>query len=557
MNNGIFGIDLGTTYSCIAYVDEFGKAVTIRNADGEMTTPSVVYFEDTEKQIVGTEAKTSMVMEPENTVAFIKREMGTDFRREIHGVSYSPQEISSKILKKVVGDANAALREQGILKQDEEIKKAVITCPAYFGMAEKDATKNAGIIAGLDVLDIINEPTAAAINYGVVNADQKKNVLVYDLGGGTFDVTIISIGGNSINVVCTGGDPKLGGKDWDNQLKDYLVERWKKEMDTDEDISEDLETLSALMESAEKAKKTLSTKDTAKIIVNHEGERMKAEITREMYDNMTGRLLERTIELTNSCLTEAEKKGISLAQIDEILLVGGSSRMPQVKAMVEKTYGKPTNLFDPDEAVAKGAALYAQDINQYQIIIEALAEKTGKSTEQVEKEAKEGMDLHLAAKRAGVSLGCIPTGGKLDIKNVSSRTYGLVVLNEENQPVVANFVFQNDTLPNTVVKRFPMHGDSWGVSLELYESLSDQEILENYKELATEMTVFHMEFDNLVKKGTPIEIQMTLNNSGLITIEAEETKSHKKARFTFQIKNSLDENEMKNAMLRSSASKVE
>lgn len=557
MNNGIFGIDLGTTYSCIAYVDEFGKAVTIRNADGEMTTPSVVYFEDTEKQIVGTEAKTSMVMEPENTVAFIKREMGTDFRREIHGVSYSPQEISSKILKKVVGDANAALREQGILKQDEEIKKAVITCPAYFGMAEKDATKNAGIIAGLDVLDIINEPTAAAINYGVINADQKKNVLVYDLGGGTFDVTIISIGGNSINVVCTGGDPKLGGKDWDNQLKDYLVERWKKEMDTDEDISEDLETLSALMESAEKAKKTLSTKDTAKIIVNHEGERMKAEITREMYDNMTGRLLERTIELTNSCLTEAEKKGISLAQIDEILLVGGSSRMPQVKAMVEKTYGKPTNLFDPDEAVAKGAALYAQDINQYQIIIEALAEKTGKSTEQVEKEAKEGMDLHLAAKRAGVSLGCIPTGGKLDIKNVSSRTYGLVVLNEENQPVVANFVFQNDTLPNTVVKRFPMHGDSWGVSLELYESLSDQEILENYKELATEMTVFHMEFDNLVKKGTPIEIQMTLNNSGLITIDAEETKSHKKARFTFQIKNSLDENEMKNAMLRSSASKVE
>lgn len=557
MNNGIFGIDLGTTYSCIAYVDEFGKAVTIRNADGEMTTPSVVYFEDTEKQIVGTEAKTSMVMEPENTVAFIKREMGTDFRREIHGVSYSPQEISSKILKKVVGDANAALREQGILKQDEEIKKAVITCPAYFGMAEKDATKNAGIIAGLDVLDIINEPTAAAINYGVINADQKKNVLVYDLGGGTFDVTIISIGGNSINVVCTGGDPKLGGKDWDNQLKDYLVERWKKEMDTDEDISEDLETLSALMESAEKAKKTLSTKDTAKIIVNHEGERMKVEITREMYDNMTGRLLERTIELTNSCLTEAEKKGISLAQIDEILLVGGSSRMPQVKAMVEKTYGKPTNLFDPDEAVAKGAALYAQDINQYQIIIEALAEKTGKSTEQVEKEAKEGMDLHLAAKRAGVSLGCIPTGGKLDIKNVSSRTYGLVVLNEENQPVVANFVFQNDTLPNTVVKRFPMHGDSWGVSLELYESLSDQEILENYKELATEMTVFHMEFDNLVKKGTPIEIQMTLNNSGLITIEAEETKSHKKARFTFQIKNSLDENEMKNAMLRSSTSKVE
>ena len=232
MTNKIFGIDLGTTYSCIAYVDEFGKAVTIRNADGDMTTPSVVYFEDNEKQIVGVEAKTSMIIEPLNTVAFIKREMGTDYRREIHGVQYSPQEISSKILKKVVGDANAALREQGVLGQDESITKVVITCPAYFGMAEKEATKSAGVIAGLEVLDIINEPTAAAINYGVINAGQNKTVMVYDLGGGTFDVTVMTIAGNAINVVCTGGDPQLGGKDWDNTLKDWLVEKWKEENST-------------------------------------------------------------------------------------------------------------------------------------------------------------------------------------------------------------------------------------------------------------------------------------------------------------------------------------
>lgn len=334
MTNKIFGIDLGTTYSCIAYVDEFGKAVTIRNADGDMTTPSVVYFEDNEKQIVGVEAKTSMIIEPLNTVAFIKREMGTDYRREIHGVQYSPQEISSKILKKVVGDANAALREQGVLGQDESITKVVITCPAYFGMAEKEATKSAGVIAGLEVLDIINEPTAAAINYGVINAGQNKTVMVYDLGGGTFDVTVMTIAGNAINVVCTGGDPQLGGKDWDNTLKDWLVEKWKEENDTDEDISEDLETLSSLMESAEKAKKTLTSKESAKIIVNHEGERMKIEISRDEYDALTKRLLDRTIELTDSCIKDAEKKGISLADIDEILLVGGSSRMPQVMKKV-------------------------------------------------------------------------------------------------------------------------------------------------------------------------------------------------------------------------------
>ncbi len=558
MTNKIFGIDLGTTYSCIAYVDEFGKAVTIRNADGDMTTPSVVYFEDNEKQIVGVEAKTSMIIEPLNTVAFIKREMGTDYRREIHGVQYSPQEISSKILKKVVGDANAALREQGVLGQDESITKVVITCPAYFGMAEKEATKSAGVIAGLEVLDIINEPTAAAINYGVINAGQNKTVMVYDLGGGTFDVTVMTIAGNAINVVCTGGDPQLGGKDWDNALKNWLVEKWKEENDTDEDISEDLETLSSLMESAEKAKKTLTSKESAKIIVNHEGERMKIEISRDEYDALTKRLLDRTIELTDSCIKDAEKKGISLADIDEILLVGGSSRMPQVMKKVEEVYGKPTYLFDPDEAVAKGAALYAQNLNGYQIMIDAIAKKTGKSEEQIKKEVDNGKELQSLAQKAGLTLETVNnlSVGKLEISNVSSRTYGIKMIEREKY-VISNFIMQNDDLPKTVTQTaYPYSDNSTAIELAVYESISDKAILPDL-DLATEITSFELKTDKPISRNTRIVINMTFDNAGLLTIDAEEMDHNTKLHATFNVKNSLNDGELRLALARSEKSKVE
>ncbi len=559
MTNKIFGIDLGTTYSCIAYVDEFGKAVTIRNADGDMTTPSVVYFEDNEKQVVGTEAKASMVMEPQNTVAFIKREMGTDYRRDLHGVSYSPQEISAKILMKVVNDANAALKEQGVLAQDENINKAVITCPAYFGMAEKEATKSAGVIAGLDVLDIINEPTAAAINYGSINAGDNKTVMVYDLGGGTFDVTIMTINGNDINVICTGGDPQLGGKDWDNTLKDWLVEKWKEEQGTDEDISEDLETLSSLMEQAEKAKKTLTAKETAKIGITYEGERMKLEISRDEYDALTKRLLDRTIELTDSCLKEAEKKGVTLDKLDEILLVGGSSRMPQVKKRVEEVYHKPTSLHDPDEAVAKGAALYAQNLNGYKIVIDEIAKKTGKSEEQIKQEVDNGGDLQSIAKKAGLSVATVSelNVGQLRISNVSSRTYGIRMIDAQERHYIHNMIMQNDNLPNSVTLHdvHPHRGGS-GVVFAVYESLSDQQELYD-ESLATEITSFELNTDVPMTTNTELVVSMTFDNAGLLTVDAEEMDHHTKLHASFNVKNSLNDKELRIAMARSKNSTVE
>ncbi len=554
--NKVFGIDLGTTYSCVAYVDDFDKASAIKNSEDETTTPSVIYFENEDSQIVGKEAKNYAVMEPENTVSFIKREMGKDYRRKIYGVEYTPQELSAKILTKLVKDANASLREQGVLKPEEpDIKKAVITCPAYFGLAEKDATRAAGEIAGLEVLDIINEPTAAAIHYGVLNGQENKKVMVYDLGGGTFDVTIIEIqGGNAISVVCTGGDPELGGKDWDTALVEYLKERWKTEMNTSEDITDDLETLSSMMDSAENAKKSLSTKEQTPILVNYEGERMKLKLTRDEYDDITRSLLQKTIDLTNRCLEAAAQKRdnpVQLEDIDEILLVGGSSRMPQVQKIMEEVYQKPVSLFDPNEAVAKGAAIYAQKTDLINVITEELARKTNRKVEDVKAQIDQGADVSLMAEEASVSLSSMGETGRLTtmrINNVSSRTYGIKVWDPHREKeFISNFIFQNDPLPRKETKTFYTTAPNQNqVDLELYESTGHDEEIRNL-ENATQITVFAMKFVKRVPMSTEVVITLRLENSGLIYVDAEEMKFHSKLNATYDVKNALSEEEMDEA----------
>ncbi len=560
--NKILGIDLGTTYSCTAYVDDLGKTETLRNLDGDLTTPSVVYFEDVENQKVGKEAKAMAVMEPENTVSFIKREMGKDFRRTIHGIEYSPQEISAKILMKVVGDANEALREKGVLSEDEEVKKVVITCPAYFGLAEKEATRTAGQLAGLEVLDIINEPTAAAINYGAINANEKKNVLVYDLGGGTFDVTLISVDGRNIKVVVTGGDPELGGKDWDDRMVRYFVEKWQQEMGTTEDISDDLEVMTELIKEAEEAKIRLSKSKSTKTQIQYEGEKVKLTITREEYDALTKDLLERTISLTNDCLEKAEQKGYGLDTIDEILLVGGSSRMPQVKECIEEVYNKPTKLFDPDEAVAKGAAIYAQHLDTLNVTIEAIAKSTNKTEEEVKKELASGTALSDMAEEANVALDMDDSSSAglnmMTISNVSSRTYGVMTFKRGTDiRYITNFIFQNDELPKEATKTFTTRADNQvGVDLEIYESLGNEEKIEEL-ETANLITTIRMDFVQSVPIATPIVVTIRLENSGLIYVDAEEQKYHSKLNATYQTKNGLDEDELASALQRSNNSTVE
>ena len=562
MSEKIFGIDLGTTYSCVAYVNDVDKPEAIRNKEQDITTPSVIWFENENNQIVGEEAKADAIMDPANAVSFIKREMGTDFRRKIYGVEYSPEELSAKILIKLVNDANDTLKEQGVIKEGEEIKKAVITCPAYFGMAEKDATKRAGEIAGLEVLDIINEPTAAAINYGIVSGTEgaKQRILVYDLGGGTFDVTVIDIDGQKIDVVCTGGDPRLGGKDWDEATVKYLTERWQEDKDDDSDITDNLETRSQLMEAAEKAKKSLSSKEKAVANVFHEGDSDRIEITRDQFNEYTESLLLKTINLTNLCLEDMKKKDNK--PIDKILLVGGSSYMPQVKAKLEEEYKLEVALFDPNQAVAKGAAIYAQNINQYLITIGEIVKKTGKSQEEIEASINSGeTNIQILAKDANVALYALPSSmQKLEISNVSSRTYGLSCLDEMDQPMILNFIFQNDKLPAMCEQSFKTkHDGQQGVTLDLYEMYGqDKEIkgADRLREM-TPVTTFNMKLKKAVPRDTPIKIKMTLNNSGLISIYAVEQSTGSELEATYNVQSALSEEEMQKAKHRILASTVQ
>lgn len=360
----VFGIDLGTTYSCIAYIDENGKPVVLKNAEGDLTTPSAVFFETQTDVTVGSAAKESAKMYPEQVVTFIKRSIGqSGFSLNLNGIDMKPEEISSYILKKVVKDAEDTLRMEGKLGDDEQIRDVVITCPAYFGVTERDATKAAGVIAGLNVLAIINEPTAAAITYGVTDDSQNKTVLVYDLGGGTFDITMINIKPGEIRVICTGGDHNLGGKDWDDRVLMYLAEQYQSETGTPDNILEDAETLQELSLAAERAKKLLSAKEKAPVAVNYMGERVRVELTREKFDELTEDLLTRTIDLTREMFKEAEKKGFTQNDVSEILLVGGSSKMPQVMSRVKSAFGIETKMFqDERKQAADTIAAIMKDI---------------------------------------------------------------------------------------------------------------------------------------------------------------------------------------------------
>ncbi|MGH3404171.1 MAG: Hsp70 family protein [Streptosporangiaceae bacterium] len=349
---GIFGIDLGTTYSVVSYIDDSGRAAVMRNSQGFDTTPSVVYFENEDNVVVGKTAKEAAAQYPEQVVALIKRDMGDrDYRRTFFGVEHTPPSISALILKALAREAEA---ETG-----RKVTDVVITVPAYFGLLEKDATRKAGEIAGLNVIGIVPEPVAAALQYGVTGGADGTTVLVYDLGGGTFDVSLIRMSDTSIEVLVVGGDHRLGGADWDEKLLDHLVERTAAECG-DDALRDDESMLQDLRILAEETKKALSTADTKTQIVRYTGTPAKITVSRAQFEQMTADLLDETIRITSRTLAEAEEKYPGVGQqISEVLLVGGSSKMPAVSEALRKEFGWDPKLADPDLAVAKGAALYA------------------------------------------------------------------------------------------------------------------------------------------------------------------------------------------------------
>lgn len=548
----VFGIDLGTTYSCISYIDEYGKPVVLKNSDGDHTTPSVVMVESEKNIIVGTEAKRSIEVEPDKTVQFIKRKMGKENDVvTLNGTTYHAPEISSMILKKIVNDANEELIQTGVLKDGESIRDVVITCPAYFGMNERQATKSAGELAGLNVLNIINEPTAAAISYGVSGSDKNETVLVYDLGGGTFDITVMSISGSDISVVCTGGDDQLGGKDWDEALMEYVIERYEEE--NGEDLSEDPETVAALYVDVETWKKALTAREKVNISVNGSAGRFREELTREKYEELTCDLLNRTKNLLDDVLATAEKQGYPISRIDKVLLVGGSSRMPQVAAMIEKDYHVTPVLADPDEAVAKGAAIYASNEKAYNDFVLGEAAKSGKSVEQIKEEnlVTGEMDKKFALTTGGAAGGAL----KINITNVLSRTYGMEALNEGQMRIV-NMLMINDKLPATRTQTFYTTVDNQkGVQIKIYESRSTDKTMEI--EDRTPLTEIDMKFRQGVPAETPLVMTMALDNSGILHIIAEEQLNHSKIDTTFQLSNQMTDAEMNSAALRMSSANIE
>ena len=345
----IIGIDLGTTNSCVA-VMEGGQPVVIANTEGARTTPSVVAFTKTGERLVGEPAKRQAVTNAEKTISSIKREMGSDYKVTIDGKKYSPQEISAMILQKLKADAEGYL--------GEKVTEAVITVPAYFNDAQRQATKDAGKIAGLDVKRIINEPTAAALAYGLDNEKEQK-IMVYDLGGGTFDVSIIEIGDGVIEVLSTAGNNRLGGDDFDQKITDYMLAEFKKMEGVD--LSVDKMALQRLKEAAEKAKKELSSATTTNInlpfiTATAEGPKhFDMNLTRAKFDELTHDLVEKTAEPVTRALSDA---GITASELGQVLLVGGSTRIPAVQDKVRQLTGKePSKSLNPDECVALGASV--------------------------------------------------------------------------------------------------------------------------------------------------------------------------------------------------------
>lgn len=534
----IFGIDLGTTYSCIAYVDEYGKPITVVNAEGARTTPSVVFF-DEENRVVGQEAKNNAVLFPDQVVEMVKRQLGQPHWLFFYeGTEYTAEEISSYILRKVVGDAEMAL---GV-----SISDVVITCPAYFGVNEREATARAGEIAGLNVRSVINEPTAAAISYGLHETEDQV-VLVYDLGGGTFDITMIEIKGGEINVIATGGDHNLGGKDWDAIIVTYLEEQWKSATGSNEEPLEDLETAQDLFGKAEQAKKTLSARTKATIAVAHAGRREKVVLTRETFNDLTANLLERTIEYTRSTLKEAANKGYT--HFDQILMVGGSTRMPQVAERLQAEFRIEPKVHDPDEAVAKGAAMYAQKLvigDQIKIKIASwgIPDKETAPKEVIQRAQREVAD------ELGLALPSVKRYEELAITNVTSRSFGVVALDERRREFVFNIIRVNDTVPAEATQRFfTLENNQESAQIRIMENIiSDERVkLDNSEEIGNAL----LNLPPGLRAGSPIEITFHLNEQGRLQATAVELSANRRVEVEIQTSRVISQEQLEEAKKRS------
>jgi molecular chaperone DnaK (HSP70) len=506
----VFGIDLGTTYSAVAHIDEFDRAVIVPNDINEPTTPSVVYFESPGHVVVGVEAKNMAEIEPEHVVQFVKRFMGRkdEFYFEYDGKQYAPEEVSAVILK--------ALVEKAQQNVNAPIKDVVITVPAYFDDAQRTATKNAGAMAGLNVLDIVNEPIAAALSYGVQAGGKEETIVVYDLGGGTFDVSVIRVDADGVKILVTGGNHELGGKDWDDRLISYIASTFETENGvnplTDPHAHQELRT------KAEATKKRLSQKMKDPFTFSFAGSHSRIEITREKFEELTADLLDLSIRVAKETLDELERK-VGNRCIDRVLLVGGSSRMPMVKARVDQEFGLAAEIHDPDECVAKGAAIWAVKRK-----IDNLAQQVGYNTQtgegnkaafyqafEKEIETVRNRDFYLG----------LP--GKSGV-NVSSHTYGILAI-DNGVEIVAPLLTKNTEIPfvyESGPRQFgTAHANQSTIELVLMEADGDSLDPAQCKEIGRG----HVELPPGVPKGSEVKIWFNYAADGTMTLRAREVST--------------------------------
>jgi molecular chaperone DnaK (HSP70) len=529
-----FGIDLGTTYSCIAYVDEAGRATVIKNALGEELTPSVVYFEGADSVVVGREAKALAKLFPKRVVSLIKREMGEELELNFHGETHTPETVSALILRELAQTAEA---ETG-----ETVRDVVISVPAYFGVAQREATRNAGRIAGLNVLNVIPEPVAAALHYEAMGGGEDRTILVFDLGGGTFDTTVIKIAGNDVRVVCTDGNHHLGGADWDDKIADFLLERFRDEnpASTAADSEEFLQELAL---AAEDIKKTLSAAQSRRYPMRFDGATCRAELTRTEFEAMASDLLQQTIDITERTIQTARSKGAGT--FDDVLLVGGSCRVPAVAAKLRERFGFEPKMYDPDQAVAKGAALFA-------LIESVKVELPAETEEGVRPEYSEAKVQEVAEKLRTTAEKVRELAGKR-VATVVPRAFGVKVLDNDDDDSehrtfsIKHILEANRPLPASpdTEQFYTAHPDQTEIEIEIWEqagAVSSSELADNNKIGQGRITGLPP-----LPRRSPVDVTFRMSETGLLRVEAVELKTDKKTNLELQIQMGLSEDQVSEA----------
>ncbi|WP_328306386.1 Hsp70 family protein [Actinomycetospora sp. NBC_00405] len=511
----VYGIDLGTTYSAVGFVDETGRASIARNGEGEETTPSVVYLESPTNVVVGTQAKAIAKIEPDHVVSLVKRQMGTSAVYSFHGQEHTPESLSALILKHLAAGAEV----------DDEVRDVVITVPAYFGMRERDATRKAGEIAGLEVLGIVPEPVAAAVHYETSQGAVGRTVLVYDLGGGTFDTSVIRIDDNAVDVVCTDGDKDLGGADWDARLAEHLMTRFVEEAAPDEDPreSEDLVQEVALL--AESVKKQLSKHESRPVNLKLAGAAARFDVTRAEFEAMTEDLLDTTVAILRRTLDTLEDKSPGTT-IDEVLLVGGSTRMPAVAERLAAEFGWTPRLFEPDLAVAKGAAIWA--LSRRVVQETARARDAAPTLEAGDERAREALSAIAAA--TGMSEADLGRLSAKSTRNVLSKAFGVQLVDgprPDDRVYVHHLVAANDPLPtgDRTLEAFTVVAGQRSVDIALYEQAGTVASEEMEDNVAVSDGAGRIEGIPPGPAGAPVDIVLGIDEQGLLRLRATHRSS--------------------------------